>query len=86
MPGSILHTVHSDDAVEPIDAAFQALLAHAAAEIRDDEKRDKLIDGILTLPPVAEWPPDSQEKLWETCQFIKGLGREVRRTCGNDGT
>lgn len=71
--------VDSDDVVEPIDAAFQALLAHAADNTADDEKRDMLIEGILTLPPVTEWPPESQEKLWETCRFIEDLAREARR-------
>ncbi|WP_310773397.1 hypothetical protein [Mycobacterium sp. Z3061] len=73
----------SDDDVKPVDAAFQALLAHTAAETRDNEKRNKLIDGVLTLPPIAEWPPESQEKLWETCRVIEDLARDARRNEGN---
>jgi hypothetical protein len=71
--------VQSDDVVDPGDAAVQALLALAAEYIHDDEKRDKLLDAILTLPPLREWPIDSQEKLWETCQFVKDLGRDLRQ-------
>jgi hypothetical protein len=65
--------VESDDIVDPGDAAIQALLALTAENIQDDEKRDKLIDGILTIPPLTEWPPDCRQKLWDTCQFIKTL-------------
>jgi hypothetical protein len=65
--------VECDDVVDPGDAAIQALLALTAEYIQDDEKRDKLIDGILTLPPLGEWPPECREKLLETCQFIKNL-------------
>lgn len=75
--------VEPDDVVKPVDAAFQALLAHAVEEIQDDEKRDKLIDGVLTLPPVTEWPPEGRDKLWETCRFIKDLAREARGNKGN---
>lgn len=83
VPTATVPRMEPDDVVDPIDAAFQALLVHAAAETTDDEKRDKLIDGILTLPQVTEWPPESQENLWETCRFIKDLAREARRKRGN---
>jgi hypothetical protein len=66
--------VESDDVVDPGDAAIQALLALTAENTDDDEKREKLFDAILTIPPLTEWPPDWREKLWETCQFIKSLG------------
>jgi hypothetical protein len=70
--------VDSDDVVEPDDAAIQALLALTADHTHDDGKRDMLIDGILTIPPLTEWPPDCWEKLWETCQFIKSLAEDLR--------
>lgn len=80
--------VESDDVVDPGDAAIQALLALTAENTHDDEKRDMLIDGILTLPPLAEWPPDWREILLETCQFIKGLAEDHRQRkapgCGED--
>jgi hypothetical protein len=71
--------VESADVVDPGDAAIQALLTLTAEKTHDDEKRDMLIDGILTLPSLTEWPPDSREKLWETCQFIKSLAEDLRQ-------
>lgn len=52
-----------DGVVDPGDAAFQALLALTAADTHDPEKRDTLIDAILTLPPLTEWPPENLERL-----------------------
>jgi hypothetical protein len=73
------------DAVDSGDAALQALLA-LTAENTDDEKREKLLDAILTIPPLTEWPPDCREKLRETCQFVIGLSRDLRRrTEAGDG-
>ena len=71
--------VAADDVVEPGDAAFQALLALTAENTDDQEKRDLLIDAILILPPLTEWPPGSLEKLRETGQFIKHLAEDLRR-------
>jgi hypothetical protein len=71
--------VESDDVVDPGDAAIQALLALTADTTHDHEKRDRLMDYILTVPPLTEWPPDCRKKLWETCQFIKSLAEDLRQ-------
>jgi hypothetical protein len=71
--------VDRDDVVEPGDAAFQTLLAFAAENTGDGEKRDRLIDSILTVQPMAEWPPESLEKLCETARFIISLAADLRR-------
>jgi hypothetical protein len=71
--------VESDDVVDPGDAVIQALLALTAENTDDDEKREKLLDAILTIPPLAEWPPDCRQKLWDTCQFIKSLAEDLRK-------
>jgi hypothetical protein len=72
----------SDDVVDPGDAEVQALLALTAENNRDSHKHDLLINAILTLPPLTEWPLDAREKLLETCSFIKKLagnsGREAK--------
>jgi hypothetical protein len=65
--------VESDDIVDPTDAAIQALLAAIAQNTDDDDKRDRLIGYILTIPPLTEWPPDCREKLRETCEFVISL-------------
>jgi hypothetical protein len=71
--------LESDDVVDPGDAAVQALLALTAENTSDPEKRDRLIDAILTLPPLTEWPTESREKLSATCQFIKDLAEDFRQ-------
>lgn len=68
-----------EDVVDPGDAAIQALLALTAENTYDAEKRERLMDYILTVPPLTEWPPESREKLWETCQFIKLLAEDLRQ-------
>ena len=69
----------SDDVVDPGDAAVQALLALTAEKTRDPEKRDFLIEAILTVPPLTEWPPECCEKLVATGQFIKSLAEDLRQ-------
>lgn len=71
--------MESDDVVDPGDAAIQVLLALTAEKTDDDEKREKLLDAILTIPPLTEWPPECREKLLETCQFIKNLAEDLRQ-------
>jgi hypothetical protein len=58
--------VNSDDVVDPGDAAIQALLALTAENTHDHERREKLLDAILTIPPLTKWPPHCREKLEET--------------------
>lgn len=71
--------MNSDDVVDPGDAAFQALLAFAAANLRDKKKRDLLVDGILTAPPMNDWPSESLDALIDTCRYIFDLGDDLRR-------
>src|ERR1700744_6037523 len=78
-PTSTVPDVESDDVVDPGDAAIQALLALTAENTDDGDKREKLLDAILTIPPLTEWPVDCREKLWETCQFIKSLAEDLRQ-------
>ncbi|ORJ52606.1 hypothetical protein [Mycobacterium simiae] len=68
-----------DDVVDPGDAAIQALAALTAEHTCNEEKRDMLMDFMLTAPPLAEWPPDWREMLLESCQFIKRLAEDLRR-------
>jgi hypothetical protein len=77
--------VESDDVVDPGDAALQALLAAMAENTHDDERREKLLDAILTLSPLAEWPPDWLDQLRDTCKFIIGLSRDLRQGSARDG-
>ena len=51
------------DAVEPVDAALQALLALTAEHTGDRKKSALIYDFILTCSPVNEWPAASQDRL-----------------------
>lgn len=68
------------DAVEPGDAALQALLALTAERTADREKSDLIYDFILTCPPLDEWPTSSRDRLAETCNYVIGLARLLRVT------
>ena len=46
--------MNRDDAVEPVDAALQALLALTAEHTDDPAKSDVIRDFLLTCPPVNE--------------------------------
>jgi hypothetical protein len=84
VPTSRVPDMDLDDVVEPGDAAVQALLALTAEKALDPEKHDLLMDAILTLPSLTEWPPESLEKLSETCRFIKCLAEDLRQMRAND--
>jgi len=70
--------VDSEDVVEPIDALLQEWLALIAERTADSARRDAIVDHILTVPPVREWPAESLEQLMETCRYVQGLAREMR--------
>ncbi len=69
----------SEDIVDPVDALLQELLAAIAERTADSERRDAIIDHILTDPPLREWPLESREKLIDACEYVKRLAREMRQ-------
>ena len=69
--------MNRDDAVEPVDAALQALLALTAEHIDDPVTSAMIKDFILTCPPVNEWPASSQERLAATCKYVTRLARSL---------
>jgi hypothetical protein len=45
-----------------------------------------LLDAILTVPPLTEWPPDCLDQQRDTCNFVISLSRDLtRRTEAGDG-
>ncbi|MDT5362650.1 MAG: hypothetical protein QOC69_4412 [Mycobacterium sp.] len=68
----------SDDRVDPGDAALQALLVRMAERSHDIERRDRLLDYTMTVPPLADWLSDLLDALRETCGYIISLGRLSR--------
>jgi hypothetical protein len=80
VPTATVQEMDADDVVDPGDAALQELLAAIAERTDDTDKRDRLIDHILTGPPLSEWPAASREQLRETCAFVIGLARQLRQS------
>lgn len=79
--------MESIDVVDPGDAAVQALLASMAEHTQEVERRDRLLDYLMTVPPLVDWPKDSLEALLETCQYVITLARfsrEVEQLTGID--
>ena len=60
------------------------MLALTAEKTHDHERREKLLDAILTIPPLTAWPPECREKLLETCRYIKDLGHDLRQKNESD--
>jgi hypothetical protein len=69
----------ADDLVDSGDAALQASLASVAENASDDERRDRLMDGVVTVPPLREWPADSLDELGNTMQFVISCAQDLRR-------
>jgi hypothetical protein len=63
VPPAALPAVNSDDVVQPGDAILQALLDGTAEHTHDTRKRDGILDLIVTLPPLEQWPTASLERL-----------------------
>jgi hypothetical protein len=67
--------MQDQDFVDPGDAAPQELLASAAEPTRDPARRDRLLNFLLTMPPLVEWSAEELEMLTETCAYIRSLAR-----------
>lgn len=84
----MLSLMKFDDVVDPGDAALQALLTSMAERTHDGERRGRLLDYVMTIAPLADWPTESLEELRGTCQYIISLarlGRELKLLMEGDG-
>lgn len=72
-----VHGVNPDDVVEPGDAALQTLLAAIAERTHDSERRDRILDLILTIPPLREWTRASLARLHTVVSFGADPGRRL---------
>jgi hypothetical protein len=73
--------VTSDDVVDPADAALNDLLAHLVKGNSDSAKCAELLDMMLTVPPVAAWPREILQELYELCSWV-GLQRRLEHDSG----
>jgi hypothetical protein len=72
--------VTSDDVVDPADAALNDLLAHLA-EGNDGARCAEILDLMLTLPPIATWPREFLQELYEVCSWV-GLRHRLEHEGG----
>lgn len=66
--------VQSDDVVDPVDAALNRMLGHMADSTEDEGRRERILGLMLTLPPIAEWPPEiigEWRHLYEYCRSLR---------------
>jgi hypothetical protein len=59
-----------DDVVDPADAALNDLLAHLAESSSGSGKRAEILDMMLTVPPIAAWPSETLQELYEVCSWV----------------
>ncbi|WP_445161438.1 hypothetical protein ACTXG5_25535 [Mycobacterium sp. Dal123C01] len=71
--------MQSDDVVDPVDAALHQMLGHIADNTEDEGRRDRVRGLMLTLPPIAEWPPQMYERWHELHDYIRGCRRELEQ-------
>jgi len=69
----------SSDVVDPADAALHQLLAQMAEHTEDERLRERILDLMLTLPPVSQWPPEMLEEWRKTSEYVRSLRRELER-------
>lgn len=71
--------VDAFDVVDPDDAAMQELLAQIAGRTADKEKRERIHDLNLMLPPIAQWPPEILDEWREIYDDIRGYRLSLER-------
>ncbi|KAA1248289.1 hypothetical protein F0Q45_21385 [Mycobacterium simiae] len=69
----------SDDVIDPADAELHALLGQIADRTDDEERRERILGVMVTLPPIADWPPDMLERARATHAYVRGLRRDLQR-------
>ena len=63
----------SSDLVDPFDAALHELLARDFVRTQDVQRRERLIDLMLTLPPSRESPLEALDECRATYEYIRSL-------------
>jgi hypothetical protein len=72
-------SVDSSDVVDPGDAALNELLGQIADNTQDEQRRERVLGLMLTVPPIAEWPPEAIERWRADCNHIRDLRRELEQ-------
>lgn len=67
----------AQDRVDPADAAIHTLLGHIADNTKDPQKREKILDLMVTAPAVIEWPPEAIDQWRATLRYVRSLRRDL---------
>ena len=73
--------VTSEDVVDPLDAALNELLVHVAEQSSDRGRRAAIVDIARMAPPIATWPPEMLQELFELSSWV-GLRRRLEQEGG----
>lgn len=60
------------------DSVLQTLLASVAEHTHDPAKKAFVLDFLLTMEPLAEWPEPELDVLIQTCGYVISLARMSR--------
>jgi hypothetical protein len=72
-----LSNVAPSDCVDPGDAAISELLGQIADGTRDPERRERILGLMMTVPPIAEWPPEALDQCRATYEYVRSLRRDL---------
>jgi hypothetical protein len=75
--GFTVRRVHSFDVVAPVDARLHDVLAQIADMTTEHASRDQVVDLMLTLPPIAQWPPEVFDECRKMLEYVRRLRREL---------
>ncbi|WP_156765265.1 hypothetical protein [Mycobacterium sp. 1245852.3] len=71
--------MQSDDVVDPADAALDRMLGLMADNTEDEERRERILDLMLTLPPIIEWPQEAIEMWRNVYEYCRSLRRDLEQ-------
>lgn len=77
-PTVTVSRMQDQDKVGTNDAVLQELLASVAEHTHDPAKKAFVLDFLLTMEPLAEWPEQALDALTHTCGYVISLARMSR--------
>jgi iron-sulfur cluster repair protein YtfE (RIC family) len=69
----------SGDVIDPADRAIHEILGRIADRTEDQQRRQRILEVMVTVPPIAQWPPDALEQWREFYAHVRGLRRRLEQ-------
>ena len=54
-------------------------MGQIADNTQDEHMREKILDLLVTVPSIAEWPPEAIEQWRALTGYLRGLRRELEQ-------